>query len=368
MGAVVTSTSPTRRVRWRLVGTAALAYVGVAGSLATLYTALHQKWLGSVAGTAWAILALVLGLVVVILATDLLTERSAPTDDAEATPPPSLHQAIVQALRIEFERANYSDVIRIGEALGRPLFEMGAFSVRLEIGRMVEEAAARSSRRREQYVALIDTIGWSLVELGRYQEGERQIKHGLRLLEQLDDPFYQAKAHRHLGVIARRENRFADAEVEYGEAKNWSSKISNDRDALAMTAGLEYALGSLAFYRGDFESAASEISAAIASFELLADEYRLNMALVMRGDIEFRRDAMDEAIDTYRLVMQNADRNRETLQYVRACLGLAAVRAAEHEWDHVEAALRLLDGLDLREYKAEQDRLAELTGMLPRPH
>jgi MoxR-like ATPase len=70
---------------------------------------------------------------------------------------------------------------------------------------------------------------------------------------------------------------------------------------------------------------------------------------------------------TRRLVLQNVDRNRETLQYVRACLGLAAVRAGDHEWDEVRTCLRLLDGLDLRQYKAEQDRLSALREMLPHP-
>ena len=104
----------------------------------------------------------------------------APIGDAETR---SFHENLVETIREEFHRGNDREVIRVGEALSRPLFESGAFSVRLDIGRMVEEAAARSERRRVQYVALIDEIGWSLVELGRYEEATRQILHGMRILE-----------------------------------------------------------------------------------------------------------------------------------------------------------------------------------------
>lgn len=286
--------------------------------------------------------------------------RQAAPDAAGVDGSLSLHQNIVRMLKAEFARNNYSDVIRIGEALSRPFFEAGSFSVRLDIGRMVEEAAARSARKREQYVALIDSIGWSLVELGEYGPAAREIKHGLKLLKNVSDPFYEAKAHRHLGVIARRERRYGDARSEYEKARERAQEITDERDSLAMTAGLEYALGSLALHEDDLETAATRISSAIEGFSSLGDEYRLNMALIMRGDIEFRRDDPDDARDTYRLVLQNADRNKETLQYVRACLGLADVRVADKRWDEVDDALALLNDLDLDEYKAEQDRLAEI--------
>ena len=348
---------------WKRVGGVAVAYLGVVGSLATVYTALDLSWLDGVSKTAWGLVAMVFGLTVVCLATimELARERTRLADPA----PKSMYASIVETLKAEFARGNYSDVIRVGEALSRPFFEAGAFSVRLEIGRMVEEAAARSSRKREQYAALIDSIGWSLVELGRYSEAERQIKHGLRLLEQQPDSFYEAKAHRHIGVIARREKRYDDARAEYEVAARHAQDIANEHDALTMTAGLKYALASLAFHERRLQDAAPEIDAAIASFRALDDEYRLNMALVLRGDVEFERGDLDDARDTFRHVLQNADRNKETLQYVRACLGLAGARAADCEWTEVREVLDLLNDLDLHQYKAERDRLASLRAKLP---
>ena len=362
----VTQTARAGRLPWKRVGAAAVAYMGIVGSLATVYTSLTLHWLDGVSKTAWGLVAMVLGLAVVCLATILehhLVERS----HRVAPAPKSMPASIVDTLKAEFSRGNYSDVIRVGEALSRPFFEAGAFSVRLEIGCMVEDAAARLSRKREQYGALIDSIGWSLVELGRYTEAERQIKHGLRILEQQPEPdaFYEAKAHRHLGVIARREKRYDDARAQYEIAAQHAQAISSEHDALAMTAGLQYALASLAFHERRLEDAAPEIDAAIGSFRTLSDEYRLNMALVLRGDIEFECGETDDARDTYRHVLQNADRNKETLQYVRACLGLAAARVADCEWDGVPELLDLLNGLDLHQYKAEHDRLASLRAKLP---
>lgn len=291
--------------------------------------------------------------------------NSQPDGDIAIARPDSFHESVVELLRVDFRCGNFSDVIRIGDALSRPFFETGAFSVRLEVGRMVEEAAARSSRRREQYVALIDPIGWSLIELGEYESAAREIRHGLQLLEDVDDPFYEAKAHRHLGVIARREGDFGEARRQYERARDRADDIVEARDGLVMTAGLQYALASLAFHEGDVETAERNIVCAIDSFVSLGDEYRLNMALVLRGDIEFRRNAPYEALDTYRLVLQNADRNHETLQYVRACLGLADVRASDNKWDDVREVLSRLDGLDLDQYKAELARLSTLNSRMP---
>ena len=172
----------------------------------------------------------------------------------------------VETIREEFHRGNDREVIRVGEALSRPLFESGAFSVRLDIGRMVEEAAARSERRRVQYVALIDEIGWSLVELGRYGEATRQIQHGMRILESSPDVFYEATAHRHLGVIARRERRYDAAREHNAHAEELASGLEASHDRLAMVAGLQYAQASLSYYQADFPRAAAEIDDAIASF------------------------------------------------------------------------------------------------------
>ncbi|HMJ33912.1 MAG TPA: hypothetical protein VK501_08340 [Baekduia sp.] len=332
--------------------------------LATLYTAFDLTWFKGVSSEVFGVGLLLLGSIVVVQLTIIIDQHeSRPGGNVNGEQ--SLHDAIVVALRAQFNRHNYSDVIRVGEALSRPLFESGAFSPRLQIGKMVEESAARSSRTREQYSALIDSIGWSLVELGRYADADRQIKHGLRLAESAEDAFYEAKAHRHLGVIARRQGRFAEAREMYATAEAVASRIPDEHDRLVMLAGLQYALASLSYYEKHFEVASTEISRAIDSFTSLGDEYRLNMARVMQGDIQFQQGARDDARDTYRLVLQNSDRNKETLQYVRACLGLAEARAADHEWEDTAQALRLLAGLNLNEYKAERERRDAIHAMLP---
>ncbi len=86
---------------------------------------------------------------------------------------PTFEQSLVGALSTALRDRDYADVIRIGVALNRPLFEEGKFSTRLKIGKVVEEAAALSGRKDVQVVALIDSIGWSLVEMGMYDEAKR---------------------------------------------------------------------------------------------------------------------------------------------------------------------------------------------------
>jgi len=274
-------------------------------------------------------------------------------------------QSLVETLSSALKSKNYADVIRIGIALNRPLFESGNFVTRLQIGRIVEEAAARAERKETQVEALIDSIGWSLVELGEYEEAQRIITHGIEIAQEIKDEFYEAKGYRHLGVIARRREKFDEAKDCYKKSLEHAEKIEEKREKDVLVAGLNYAFASLYFFTEDFDNASLYIDKSIKSFSFLKDEYRYNMSLVTKGDIEFQRGKPDDAKDIYRCVLRKADKNREKLQVIRSCLGLAEVYLQDHQWEKAGDSIEYINGIDLKDFKAERIRLDRIRSKLP---
>lgn len=299
------------------------------------------------------------------LATTLLSALGALPFQSHPEYSETFEDSLLSTLKDALKSKNYAEVIRIGEALTRPLFESGSFSTRLKIGRVVEEAAARSERKDKQLSALIDSVGWSLVELGRYEEAKRPINHGMELSRETDNAFYEAKGLRHLGVIERRTKNYPEAEKYYKKSLAAAEKISDENEKEVMIAGLNYALASLYFYTGELDKADEYIELSISCFENLNDEYRLNMSLVTKGDIQFKRGQNDKARDTYRKVLRLADRNTEKLQVSRSCLGLSEIYMADSRWDEARDMAAMLDQIDLKEFKAESERLESIRRKLP---
>lgn len=297
--------------------------------------------------------------------TALLSALGALPFQSRSEPSEAFEDSLLGTLKDALRSKNYVEVIRIGEALSRPLFESGSFSTRLKIGRVVEEAAARSERKDKQVSALIDSVGWSLVELGRYEEAKRPIIHGMELSRETGNAFYEAKGLRHLGVIERRTRNYTEAEKYYKKSLAVADQISDENEKEVMIAGLNYALASLYYYMDDLDKADEYIELSISCFEKLNDEYRLNMSLVTKGDIQFKRGLNDKARDTYRKVLRLADRNTEKLQASRSCLGLAEIYMADNRWDEAREMAVMLEQIDLKEFKAESERLEEIRRKLP---
>ncbi|MCH8011222.1 MAG: tetratricopeptide repeat protein [Candidatus Marinimicrobia bacterium] len=275
-------------------------------------------------------------------------------------------QSLVKTLASAIKNKNYAEAIRIGIALNRPLFEAGNFVTRLKIGRIVEEASALTGRKDVQVVALIDSIGWSLVELGEYVEAQRSIEHGIDICRGINDEFYEAKGYRHLGVIARRTEKYKEAAQYYKQSMEHAGKIEDQHDKKVLIAGLHYAYASLYYFTKDFDNASIYIDKAIACFELLNDEYRYNMSLVMKGDIEYKKGKNDDAKDIYRRVLRQADRNTEKLQVARSCLGLAEVYLSDHQWEKAAESIRYIKEMDLKDFKSEKVRLDLICSKLPK--
>jgi tetratricopeptide (TPR) repeat protein len=331
----------------RLIAGYSLAYAGIVGSVASVIALLWPKGLEEVSWKVWiaatVVLVWALGVSLTLLLKSRQSLRASIHEISSPTVGQDLYKAIPAVLRDALDRSDYKEVIRLGDALSRPLFESGEFAVRLDVGRMTEEAAAHLGVKEVQYRTLIDAIGWSLIELGDFAEAEASIQHGLELAQAAQDHFYLAKAYRHLGAIARRRGNLDAAADAYRQASEAASHIVDSSEAKAMQAGIMYAAAHLRYTRRDYDGALESVDQTVDLFAELNDVYRQDMALVLKADIQVGKDLPGAAADTYRQVIQSSRANRESVHYVRAVLGLAELHLQQR---HPEDAKRLLARLD----------------------
>jgi len=105
---------------------------------------------------------------------------------AMAEEPPKdvqLTETLIADLQTAYEEERWEEVIKIGSVLSRPLWVTGKYRLRVELGRLVEAAAAYSHRPGQQASALIDDLGWTQFVLGEVDEAKTRIDHGIRLAE-----------------------------------------------------------------------------------------------------------------------------------------------------------------------------------------
>ena len=323
------------------LGRFTVAYVGLVSSVAGLLAFLSPTLPTKVAWQWWALAVLVLSFLLCLMIAEVVALRS-PAHHEEEHADEDLYAALPRLLRDALSRSEYREVVRLGDALSRPLFESGEFHIRLELGRLTEEAAAHLGARDIQRRTLIDAIGWSLIELGHFPDALAALKHGLALAEEDGDAFYRAKALRHMGAIERRRGRMDDALDFYERGREASRAISDQTEAEAMEAGITYAVAHLRFSRRDYPEALIASDQAIELFKAIHDPYRVDMALVLKADILIALDQQAAAKDLYRSVLQSSKTNRESVHYIRATLGLAELYVRERR---PEEAARLLEGL-----------------------
>lgn len=281
---------------------------------------------------------------------------------------PALALDVTKSLQAALNAHKYFEVMRIGAALSRPLFEGGNFQARLDIGTLVEEAAAAVGDERTQMMSLIDAIGWSSVELGEISRAQGKIRHGLEVARSLKDWFYISKANRHLGVICRRQNKYEAAAKYYEEAEEAANRIDNSEKRRDATAGLAYARATLYMHLKKYSEALQAVDLAIRDSADSNDAYRLTMALTLKGNIFFEAGKIPEAKDTFRKALRSADDNSQRLLSVRSYIGLTRVYRAEANWskaaEMLEQAAKLADEIHS---EGEILEIRQLAKTLPKP-
>lgn len=227
-------------------------------------------------------------------------ELSQPRPDTSVARIQDVGLLLAEALRSAYTKRNWDGVIRLGSALSRPLWITGRYPLRIEIGKLVEEAASFSKKPEIQAAALIDDLGWTSVALGKYQEAIAHIEHGLKIAREAGLHVFVCKGYRHLSGIALKQSKTADAEKHAQMVEDRLATITGDIEHKAMAAGLNYLRGRIAQTKGDYPKALQLIASAKALYVQLDDKDRSLKLMGAIGEIQLASDDLKTAKDTFR--------------------------------------------------------------------
>lgn len=250
-----------------------------------------------------------------------------------------LADELIESLRTALNSKKYSEVIRIGSALGKPLFASGNYRTRLQIGLLVEEAAAATNDEHTQMVELIDSIGWMHVELGDMENGEKNILHGLEFARKLNDKFYISKANRHLGSICRRRGEYERALMLHNESLKLANQVTNAAKKAEALSATHYAMSILYYHKNDYNNSLSYADLALEGFTKLKRSDKIAMSLISKAQTCLALNKTVEAKDLFRKALNISEQNTLRLEMVRCYLGLARVFVKENNWTKAEECL-----------------------------
>lgn len=234
----------------------------------------------------------------------------------------------------------HREVIRWGRCVSRPLWLSGNYESRLVIGEMVLASARAVKDIDAEIKALIDDCGWTLVEMGRWEDASSRLTEGRDLAKKNGKDHLYAKSLRHLSGRELRNDNHDIAKATLAEAETATMALTPCDDTTELTAELHYAKSSLALATGDLKTAFSEIKEAERLYAGLPDkEWQLKI-IVRIGDIALRQRQLDVARASYVNAAAMADEFNFKRIKVKARLGIAHVHLARNELQEASKAVR----------------------------
>lgn len=232
-------------------------------------------------------------------------------------------EILLHDIREAHSSGRWSEVLRIGEVISRPLWIIGRLKLRTEIGKYVEAAASHLERYDAQARALIDDLGWTFYELGDVKRATTNINAGRVIAKDagLADLVY--KATRHLSGIAIFEGNIEDAEKYLNETTPLIDQIQDSAKKSEAKAGWRLNRGIFLLLFGDKgQEAENELRAAMKDYTDMGDRERAVKSMSYIGDALTQQNSLQEAKDTYRKGITGASKEGRLDAEMRCQLGL----------------------------------------------
>lgn len=251
---------------------------------------------------------------------------------------------LIVSLKKELDKSKYQEVITIGSILSNPLFTIGKYELRLDIGILVKKAAIaqyailKDNKYKEcEMIQLIDSIGWMKVELGKVNEGRTDIESGRKIAEKLNSnkgKFYEAKVYRHFGAIERRNHNWQKA-LDYNDISlEKANEITDDQLKTEAIAAAHYARAFVFKEQSNYENALDFLDKSIFEFEKLTDNDKKTMKVCMVSEAKARflfyskqnennYDVISTAKRLFDETLSVAEHNSMRLEMIRCYIGLA---------------------------------------------
>jgi tetratricopeptide (TPR) repeat protein len=239
--------------------------------------------------------------------------------------------------------------IRWVEASSRALWLSGQYQTRIDLGRLAITAADNIGIEaiRARIRALIDDCGWTTIELGRLEEGEKLLREGADLAKQHGWKAMYAKALRHIGGRCLREKDLKGAEVALDSAYAATLDCPSGPDQEELLAEWHYARGVLHLAQGNLSLAEEHTSKAEAAYaHLPSKEWRAKIH-IRKGEIELRKNNTTSALGIFNEARLVAERHGYQRVRVKAHIALARlyiqlrqISEAKSELDRARRVLR----------------------------
>ena len=300
---------------------------------------------------------------------------------------------LIESLKKELEKNKYQEVITIGHILSKPLFIIGKHELRLEVGKLVKKAAVaqyarlradnaaqeRLNKYKEiEMIELIDSIGWMKIELGD-ANGRSDIENGRLIAESLNTDtgrFYESKAYRHFGAIARRENNWTDALAFNNKSLEKANEITEDQLKIEAIAGAYYARSFVFKGQNNYSEALSFLEQSLLEFEKISDNDKKTMKLCMVKEAKARfllqskqKENDYHNISTAKSIFEEAlavaEHNSLRLEMIRCYIGLAECDLHFTINNHIEAQRYIDKAKNVKiKYDEDQKRIKDIEYIL----
>ena len=170
---------------------------------------------------------------------------------------------LMKILKNDQKKGNWKEIIRLAYPLSRPLWLSRKYKLRVELGKLIDEACIHLNASPEKYIMvnnekesissirssiLIDDLGWTLYKLGRHNAdtAKENIEKGISIAEQTQEFDKIIKGYRHLSGIASEleEDRgviesYQQKMLEILQSSEYEQNVSEEDKNLAL-AGAYY--------------------------------------------------------------------------------------------------------------------------------
>jgi tetratricopeptide (TPR) repeat protein len=239
-----------------------------------------------------------------------------------------LSTELVKIVTTLYGEKKHLDVVRFGSTVSRYLWLNGHNHERIQIGKMVEDAASKVGRTSEQVSCLIDDIGWTYEIVGDTERAITNISSGIEKAVENQLFYLAAKGERHLSGIEKHRGNSEQVSLHLNNARTYCTKILDSSDRSEIEASIFLAEAKFLFETQQLEEAEKLAKKAIAVFE--RDPDRIVKVHSLLGNIYLKQGKRQKAKDEFNRGYKNSEFIRKD-EVAKNARGLADVALAEND-------------------------------------
>lgn len=250
---------------------------------------------------------------------ELLT-RSIEIDDLKENPKASnserkLQFDIIKQLRKANENEDWKTVCTLGTLISRYLYLASQYSLSIEIGKLVENAAVQLEDDDVLAKILIEDLGWTQFLYGDKSWAKTNILNGLSAAGRVGNHYLSAKGYRHLASIKRRSGYYSEAQKHLDNATKEAAEIVDKTKKAEIEASLLYSNAQLKYAKlrskrqpkaEDIKSCINEAEEAQKAFLKISDSKRAVKIYRFIGDLYCELNDFTNAIDQYSIGLDDS--------------------------------------------------------------